>query len=328
MTIRVIRGHVSAFKHDYSFDPSYGYSLDGLLAVSVPEAPDDFDAFWKARFARAMQVEVQPVLTDSGICKNGWRQFDLKYQSTDGAIILGWCLLPESDPVRRVMVLMHGYGGIEEPVYDLPFKETALFFPCARGISRSKFPQVSANPLWHVLHDIQDRHHYVHGGCVDDVWCGISAALRLFPQCAGHVGLLGISFGGGIGAMALAFDRRVQRAHFNVPSFGNQALRLTLKTTGSGAAVQAAWKRKPALIDATLAYYDAAVAATRIQVPVHFACALFDPMVAPPGQFAVHNAVPGAKELFVLRAGHFDYPELKQQEAALRTELEHFFAAL
>ena len=319
---------MSSLKHDFDFDPSYGYSLGDLLAVGVPDAPEDYDSFWHNRFQRAMEVDPRPVLTDTGKVKNGWREFDLEYDSTDGARIRGWCLLPESGEVRRVFVLMHGYGGIEEPVYNLPLKDAALFFPCARGISRSKFPPVSANPLWHVLHDIQDHRKYVHGGCVEDVWLAVSAALRLYPNCEGHVGLLGISFGGGIGAMALAFDPRVQRAHFNVPSFGNQPLRMTLQTTGSGAAVQIAWKRKPALIESTLAYYDAAVAATRIRVPVHFALALFDPMVAPPGQFAVHNAVPGEKELFVFKAGHYDYPEKAQEDAALINKLEEFFKFL
>ena len=51
-------------------------------------------------------------------------------------------------------------------------------------------------------------------------------------------------------------------------------------------------------------------------------------MVAPPGQFAVHNAVPGEKELFVLNAGHFEYPQQAQQEAALLLELKRFFETL
>ncbi|MEZ5576382.1 MAG: hypothetical protein R3F44_12440 [Candidatus Competibacteraceae bacterium] len=40
---------------------------------------------------------------------------------------------------------------------------------------------------------------------------------------------------------------------------------------------------------------------------MHVAAARFDPAVPPPGQFAVYNALAGPKELFVLRAGHFDH---------------------
>jgi len=45
-------------------------------------------------------------------------------------------------------------------------------------------------------------------------------------------------------------------------------------------------------VPATLAYYHAAVAARQIRQPMHVPAARFDPAVAPPGQFAVYNAIP------------------------------------
>lgn len=319
---------MTALQHAYPFDPAYGYGREDLLAVDAPMEPVDFEAFWRARYERAMTVDPGPELTRKGPVTKGWQVHDFFHCSTGGARIGGWCLLPAKGAVERVIVVLHGYGGREGPDLQWRFENTALIFPCARGIGRSPHPPVSANPMWHVLHDIQDRDRYVHGGCVDDVWLAVSAALRLFPQAAGRVGLIGASFGGGIGAMALAWDERIARAHFSVPSFGNQPLRMSLKTTGSGAAVRIAHKRNKQAVERTLAYYDAAVAARRIRVPVHFACAVFDPMVAPPGQFAVHNAVPGEKQLFVLRAGHFEYPEQAGEERELLQEVHQFFAVL
>jgi cephalosporin-C deacetylase len=317
-----------ALQHAYPFDPSYGYGVEELLTVDAPVGPPDFEGFWRARYERALSVNPVPELLRNGPVKQGWRVCDFSHSSTDGARIGGWCLLPEKGPVERVLVVLHGYGGREGPDFHWHVGNTALFFPCARGIGRSPHAPVSANPMWHVLHDIQDRDRYVHGGCVDDVWLTISAALHLFPQAEGRVGLIGTSFGGGIGAMALAWEGRIARAHFNVPSFGNQPLRLSLKTTGSGAAVRIAHTRNKQAVERTLAYYDAAVAARWIRVPVYFACAAFDPMVAPPGQFAVYNAVPGEKSLFVLRAGHFTYPEQADEERELLREVHQFFAAL
>jgi cephalosporin-C deacetylase len=162
---------------------------------------------------------------------------------------------------------------------------------------------------------------------VDDVWTGVSALLGLFPNLAGHIGYLGISFGGGIGAMALAWDDRIGRGHLCVPSFGHQPLRLSLPTTGSGAAVQR-FARTQGNVLATLAYYDAAVAARHIRQPMHVAAARFDPAVAPPGQFAVYNAIPGNKRLYVLDAGHFDYPGRARQDQEVLAELRAFFAPL
>jgi cephalosporin-C deacetylase len=78
----------------------------------------------------------------------------------------------------------------------------------------------------------------------------------------------------------------------------------------------------------TLRYYDAACAARHSRVPVHIAAALFDPVVAPPGQFALYNALPEPKRLFLLDAGHFDYPRQAEQARALHADLQTFFASL
>ena len=317
------------FTHCYPFDPSYGYRLDGLRAVAPPPEPADFVAFWRARYERALRVATNPRLRPAGTPYPGFLVQDLEYDSTDGFPIRGWLLTPGSGAPRRGFVLGHGYGGIDgpPPPTTLPCADSAYLVPCFRGLSRSRRPPISEDPNWHVLHDIHLRDRYILGGCVDDIWTGVSALLLLFPRLAGHLGYLGISLGGGLGAMALAWDERIGRGHLNVPSFGHQPLRLVLPSIGSAAAVQRYAGATPAALE-TLAYYDAAVAARQIRQPMHVAAALFDPAVAPPGQFAVYNAIPGDKRLFVLDAGHFDYADQALQERALLAELGDFFAPL
>ena len=111
---------------------------------------------------------------------------------------------------------------------------------------------MSSNPVWHVLHNIQDRDRYVFRGCVEDVWLSVSSLIQLFPEVAGRIGYLGISFGGGIGTIALASDKRVSKGHVNVPSFGNQLLRLTLPSFGSAGSVQVFAKKHPGVAERTL----------------------------------------------------------------------------
>lgn len=315
------------FAHGFPFDPSYGYGLDALLAVEPPPEPADLGAFWRTRYARALEVEPNPRLRISGETHPRFRVHNLEYDSTDGFPIRGWLLTPRVGSPRRGFVLGHGYGGIEVPPYDLPRDDGVYLVPCFRGLGRSQRPPISADPDWHVLHDIDSRDNYILGGCVDDVWVGVSTLLLLFPELAGHVGYLGISFGGGIGAMAMAWDARIARGHLNVPSFGHQPLRLALPSIGSAAAIQRCVGARSRISD-TLAYYDAAVAARSIRQPMHVAAARFDPAVAPPGQFAVYNAIPGDKRLFVLDAGHFDYPGRARQTHDLLAELWAFFAPL
>lgn len=315
-------------KSGYGFDPNYGYSLAQLLAVGTAKAPAGFLEFWQQRYQKALRLAPLPKVTFLSTDKSGWQVFDIRYTSTDQRQIRCWLLLPKYGVVKRGFVIGHGYGGREGPDWHLPLQDSALLFPCFRGLGLSQQDDISADPFWHVRHYLNDANQYVLGGCVEDLWMGVSALLSLFPYLEGKLGYLGISFAGGIGALALASERRIARAHFNVPTFGNQPLRLRLPSQGSANSVQQYYHEHKKQTLKVLRYYDAATAAKYIQIPVHCACARFDPCVAPPGQFAIYNALPGEKQLFVLDAGHYNYPNQAQQQEQLLNELEDFFAPL
>lgn len=315
------------FRHPYDFDPSYGYSLDGLLKVEAPPEPAGFADFWRERYERALPLEPRPQIRPSRDRNAGFDVFDLSYRSAGDFPIRGWLLLPAAASPTRGFVMGHGYGGIQRPDFPLPFADAAYLVPCFRGLCRSRRPPISEDPNWHVLHDIHLRDRYILGGCVEDLWTGVTALLRLFPELESRLGYMGISFGGGIGALGIPWDPRIHRGHLNVPTFGHHPLRLRLPTVGSAASVQGFAKRHGNVLE-TLAYYDAAVAARHIHRPMHIAAALFDPSVAPPGQFAIYNALPGEKRLFVLKAGHFDYPGRDEQDKQLLADLVEFFQPL
>jgi cephalosporin-C deacetylase len=318
---------MTSFFHSYPFDPSYGNKLESLLEIKPPQEPGDFQDFWRVRYEKALQVNPSIELSADGLFHPEFEVNTIVYESTDGFRIGGWLLVPRFGRPRRGVIVSHGYGGREGPDFDLEVSDAAFLFPCCRGLSRSACHGVSSNPAYHVLHDIDKPDRYILGGCVEDVWVGVSALLQLFPEIEGHIGYQGTSFGGGIGAMAVAWDSRIRRAAFNVPSFGYQNLRLELPTIGSGAAVSFYQKRHGNVME-TLQYYDAALSARYITIPVHVAAALFDPVVAPPGQFAVYNALAGPKELFVASAGHFDYPGRTEQEKLVLQDLQRFFVPL
>lgn len=317
------------FTHSYDFDPTYGMNLEQLLAVAPPEAPSDFADFWEYRYAEARSVAPQPVMQVSERMFKQYAVHELHYCSTGGVEIGGWLMLPVEGKISRGLIIGHGYGGCGVPEEPLFMAETVLLFPCFRGIGRSAMEGVSQDPHFHVLHDIQDKDRYILGGCVEDLWLAVSALLELFPEVTGRLGYAGISLGGGIGALATPWDRRIQRLHLNVPTFGHQALRLTLHSVGSNEAVREYVQHHDINVMETLAYYDAASAMRYLHNPALVAAALFDPAVPPPGQFAVYNAIAkNQRSLFVLEAGHFAYPGQEQQMRKLNQEVVNFFMAL
>jgi len=314
------------FTHNYAFDPSYQMDLVQLLTIDAAPPPADFADFWQQRHAAALNVSPNPRIKPGGWRYPHHRVYELHFVSTDAVEIGGWLLVPEGGPVRRGVVFGHGYGGCELPTELLPIDDAVFLFPCFRGLGLSPLAGVSPDPNFHVLHNIRDRQRYILGGCVEDLWLAVSALLALFPDVAGRVAYSGISFGGGIGALALPWDARVGRLHLQVPTFGHQALRLTLPSIGSGEAVRNFQGPSGFHAIDTLAYYDAASAARYLRVPVLLAAALFDPVVPPPGQFAIFNAITEPrKRLFVLQAGHFDYADQQQELTDIQRQVASFF---
>jgi cephalosporin-C deacetylase len=306
-------------RHGLPFDPTHGYDLDALLAVTAPDnSPADFDDFWTARYRLAREVDVAVHIGQAVYTTRTLRTHTIEYTSVGGLRIGGWLTVPADGHVTRGVVASHGYSGRGQPDPALHLPGAATIWPCSRGLpSRSRHRQIPDAATGHVLHGIDAADTYVHGDCAADIWCAATALTQIAPSARSDLAYLGDSFGGGVGALALAYDHRFRRASLAVPSFGHHPLRLTMPCTGSGRAVRQRYRNHPEVID-VLRYFDAATAATRIQIPVHVGAALFDPAVPPPGQFAVHNALAGRKELFVLTAGHFDHPDANAEYASLR----------
>nr|WP_247706441.1 acetylxylan esterase [Streptomyces liliiviolaceus] len=319
-----------AFSFRFSVgEPGSGYGVEELLGVGVPGAPGDFGGFWRGLWDAAARVAPRSVLGDVVEELDGFRVHEVSYDALGGRCS-ALLALPCDGPVRHGFVIGHGYGGRQDVGADLPLPlpESAAILPIAPGLPALGLrPGVPSDPDGHVLHGIGSRDTYVIGDCVTAVWGAASALLELVPSPTldgERLGYLGESFGGGIGALALPWDDRFAAAALTVPTFGNHPLRCTLPCTGSGESVRAHVRRHPEALD-VLAYFDAATAATHLRIPVLSACALFDPVVPPPGQFAVHNALAGPRRLEVLDAGHSAYPGEAEQRRQLAHVTSEFF---
>ena len=310
--------------HVFPFDPTYGYRDEDLLNVTAPPEPDDLAEFWQ--WAYRQTIDRPPRVTSRRIpCADpALDLFEVEFDSGDGLRIGGWLTVPRNQRPRRGVVLSHGYGGREGPDLVIPGPSAIVMQPCIRGFNRSATSGLPDQAAEHVLHGIESRETYIHLGCVMDHWAAATALLELFPDIANALHFIGGSFGGGIGAMALAWDPRFHAASLKVPSFGNHPLRVTLPCTGSGEAVRRYHRRHPEVLN-VLRYFDAATLAQRITIPTHFACARFDPAVPPPGQFAVCNAAAGPKRLTWLRAGHFEHSGAQADEIRLFEDRRDWF---
>lgn len=298
-------------------DPTYGYTLDTLRRVPAPEGPDDFAPFWRETHAEAravpLRLEKRPVPSPDA----RFSVWEVDFDGLGGFRVGGWLAIPADGRIEKGIVEGHGYGGRGAPAL---VPRAATLSPCARGFGRSERPDLPGEASRHVLHGIARRETYLHRGCVADLWTSASALLELHPEIASRLEYRGASFGGGIGALAVPWDSRFRRAFLDVPSFGNHPLRVTLPCHGSGEAVRQRYLTSPEVLD-VLAYFDSATAARHLRLPVLVAAALADAVVPPPGQFAVHNGIPGAKELFVRQLAHSGDPRETRESVLLAKRL-------
>lgn len=325
-------------QHSHPFDPTGGYAAEDLVAAPVaplPAEPADFVDFWRANYVEALSAPLDWTITPaaplseiSAADQEKWEVFDISFAGMAGPHrIGGWLIRPKNRPVRRGFVFGHGYGGRGAPQFNLPADDAAAIFPvCTGQPSRSPHPSIPPAGADHVLSGIESRETYSHRFCVMDIWRAASVLLAAVPETAARLDYIGGSFGGGIGALALAWDARFTSGHLEVPSFGHHPLRFGLPCCGSGESVRHHVVTHPEA-KAVLAYFDSAVAASHIRIPMHVAAAVFDPAVPPAGQFAVYHAIPGPKTLFTLAAGHHEFPGQAAQGAALERGLRAFFQA-
>ena len=305
--------------HTHPFDPTYGYDLAALRRVTAPLGPTDFDAFWRGTWDEAQRTPLNLAAGGDRVWfeSHAWRRvwFDAPRWAPrpDGSAaaathrVGGWLALPLDRPARWGAVVGHGYGGRMTP--DRPWRDAAVLFPCMPGFHRSRADDVPNNAAEHVVLGIGHRDTYLIRDCVAATWAAAAALLALAPEVAPRLHYHGQSFGGGVGALALPWDHRYQSATLVIPTFGHHPIRLTCPCTGSGESVRRHHAAHPEVPE-TLAYYDAATAATRINIPTLAAPARFDPAVPPPGQYAVANALPNATRYDRI-AGHHEWPGLQ-----------------
>ncbi|MFC9561873.1 acetylxylan esterase [Agromyces sp. NPDC056965] len=303
------------------------YSLTALLSPPArAEEPADFDEFWRGTFD---ELGTGPV---------AWRRVrdleatathlvtEIRFESSAGEQAVAFLVVPRAEAsVRRGLVIGHGYGGRTAPDLEQVPADTAAVFPAAPGTAPNTSSRFPALPDEHVLAGIAHRDTYSHRFAAADVWRAATVLLDAAPAAAEALDFSGGSFGGGIGAMALPWDARFRRASLDVPSFGHHSIRLTRRCTGSGEAVRRHLQQHPE-VRPVLGYFDAAVAARRIDVPVHVAAAVLDPAVDPRGQFAVYHALTCPKRLTVRPNGHLDGPVAEVGERMARSAAADFLA--
>ena len=288
-------------EHSFPFDPTNGLTQEELLQIPTPEEPENFRSFWEetCHLTRShtpcWHIEKEIWSGDPSI-----RTYQIKAKTWDNREIVMWISRPEHS--KGGLLIGQGYGNPATPLTD---PDLTVCYPCIRGLGHSQCKDIPWEAAKHVLWGITSKETYILRGAVTDLWTAATVLLDMFPDTGENLNYSGASMGGGMGALMLPWDDRFHSGYLHVPSFGGNPFRLRYESRGSGEAVRKYILEHPEAGN-ILQYFDAAIGAKYIRKPVILLPALFDPVVAPVGQFCVCNAIPQKyKKLFIVETGHY-----------------------
>ncbi|MBE6404201.1 MAG: acetylxylan esterase [Lentisphaerae bacterium] len=288
-------------EHNFEFDPTNGMSQTELLATAPGVPPEGFEDFWQTHYEQVTAKKVEyTVEAELWSPRSNEKIYRVRVRNYDGVEFVMFVARPENS--CGGLVVGQGYGNPGMPNLSLYGLTTA--FACVRGLGFSQCRDIPWQVNEHVLHGIADKYTYILYGVIADQWTTASVLLDMFPDTAANLNYTGASMGGGMGALLLPWDKRFKAAYLNVPTFGAE-IRFEHQSIGSGEACRKYIAEHPEARE-VLAWFDASAAAKYITIPVCVAPALFDPCVAPAGQFSVANAIADEyKTQFIRDVGHF-----------------------
>lgn len=288
-------------EHNFEFDPTNGKTQTELLAIHPSVPPAGFEDFWRKHYA-----QVTAATPDYTVEAELWspraneKLYRVRVRNYDNVEFVMFIARPENS--GGGLVIGQGYGNPGTPCLSLYNLTTA--FACVRGLGFSQCKDIPWQVNDHVLHGIADKYTYILYGVIADQWAAAGVLLDMFPDTAENLNYIGSSMGGGMGALLLPWDNRFKAAYLNEPTFGAE-IRFDYQSLGSGEACRKYIIDHPEAKE-VLAWFDASAAAQFIKIPTCVAPALFDPCVAPVGQFSVANAIKDEyKTQFIRNVGHF-----------------------
>ncbi len=290
-----------AIEHKFEFDPTNGKTKDELLAIQPGVPPEGFENFWREHYRQVVTHKPDyTVEAELWSPRDNEKIYRVRVRNYDGVEFVMFVARPENS--CGGLVVGQGYGNPGTPYLSLYGLTTA--FACVRGLGFSQCKDIPWQVSDHVLHGIGDKYTYILYGVIADQWMTASVLLDMFPDTANNLNYTGGSMGGGMGALLLAWDKRFKAAYLNVPTFGAE-IRFDYQSVGSGEACRKYVAEHPEARK-VLAWFDASASARFIDISVCVAPALFDPYVAPVGQFSVANAIAEQyKTMYIRDVGHF-----------------------
>lgn len=291
--------------------PLYDKPLEELVVYDPPlTAQPDFDAFWERTLAESTRTPLNAQWTLLDYPVLGARVYDVRYDGWRGARIAAWYIVPEGAGPYPGIIQYHGYSGSKSEVAPYlvwalqGYAVLAVDVRGQSGESTDPGPYSSGHVRGWMTQGILDPEEYYYRGVYMDCVRALDVLSSRPEVDAEHIGVMGVSQGGGLTLAVAALDSRPKVALPEVPYLCHFQRAVEVAVRHPYLEIAEYLMKYPdreEWVWRTLSYFDNLNLARRIRCPVLMDVGLQDDICPPSSVYAVYNKIRAPKEMKVYR---------------------------
>lgn len=279
-----------------------GFSVEEIRPMG--KLPEDFDRFWREAKAELLRIPLDARLEAVEVVDAGdASRFKVSLANVGGSRVYGWLHLPEGNGPFPTVLSIPGSGiGRTGRFAGLTSAGIAVLAIEIHGLEPGKHEIIGAaqwirpsdeeidyfvelqNGILAGYHGFgkEDPYRYYHRRSLQAAIRAIDYLYTRSDVDTSNIVVTGGSQGGGLSLLTAAIDKRVNGVVATVPAFCNNA---------------ASEDNHPPEFARTMSYYDAALAATLIEVPALIGVGFIDGTCLPANVYSAYNMLQGPKTI-------------------------------
>ncbi|MCP4641977.1 MAG: acetylxylan esterase, partial [bacterium] len=280
----------------------YDLPLDELKTFTLPQTREpDFEALWADLLERSKGQPLKPASVPVDYCVPEVEVESVSFEAFDGGRIVGWSITPKPVQPRPTLLFFHGYSGSKGSISDYLMWAlqgvTVLTFDVRGQLGDSAdFADYPGGRFtgWMTSGILDPSRYYFVRAYVDTVRAMDLACAR--PEVdEAHVGVTGVSQGGGLALAAASLDDRFALCMPEIPGFCHIRRTLELTKSPPWTDLTTFFQRRPGDVEQamrTLSYVELNNHTERIACPTLVSAGLQDELCPPSTVYTAFNRIP------------------------------------
>lgn len=301
----------------------YDMPLEALAKCRLPQTKEpDFEAFWERKLDESRRQPLCPGAEKMAYAVPEVRVERVSCEAFDGGRLVGFCITPADIQPRPTLIFYHGYTGHKGTVAN--YLMWALQgFTCIAFDVRGQGGESSddarypggGRPGWLTKGILDPNVYYMVRSYVDAVRIVDFAAQREDVDME-HLGVTGVSQGGGLSLSTASLDGRVRLCMSEVPGFCHFGRSLEITQEAPWTELTTFIREHPRdyeRVMRTLSYVELNNFTDRIQCPAIISVGHLDALCVPSSIFSAYNRLE-------VKDRHLEYVPYAGHEGGLMTE--------